>query len=172
MTFILEMAHILPRVLHKMFDIVLRDYNDSNSEWKGQKYPRPCELMGGRKLLWVRQRCNLSLFDPLLCHKKVIKTKRLQWRTFAHSHCMCCCFFRCEEEDVEMSDDALTVLTKIGMDASLRYSIQLITAANLVCRKRKVSAGHKQLSVTISSQTQSKCWTQTTGRHHFQSNAK
>ncbi|KAK7098346.1 ruvB-like 2 [Littorina saxatilis] len=44
---------------------------------------------------------------------------------------------RCEEEDVEMSDDALTVLTKIGMDASLRYSIQLITAAHLVCRKRK-----------------------------------
>ncbi|XP_076450936.1 ruvB-like 2 [Babylonia areolata] len=44
---------------------------------------------------------------------------------------------RCEEEDVEMSDDALTVLTKIGIDASLRYSIQLITAANLVCRKRK-----------------------------------
>ena len=49
-----------------------------------------------------------------------------------------------------MSDDALTVLTKIGMDASLRYSIQLITAANLVSRKRKVSAGHKQLAVTIS----------------------
>ena len=63
---------------------------------------------------------------------------------------MWCCFFRCEEEDVEMSDDALTVLTKIGMDASLRYSIQLITAANLVSRKRKVSAGHKQLPVTIS----------------------
>jgi RuvB-like protein 2 len=38
-----------------------------------------------------------------------------------------------------MSDDALTVLTKIAMDTSLRYSIQLITAANLVCRKRKVS---------------------------------
>ncbi|KAH9491850.1 RuvB-like 2 [Bulinus truncatus] len=44
---------------------------------------------------------------------------------------------RCEEEDVEMSEDALTVLTRIGMETSLRYSIQLITAANLVCRKRK-----------------------------------
>ena len=44
---------------------------------------------------------------------------------------------RCEEEDVEMSDDALTVLTRIGMETSLRYSIQLITAAHLVCRKRK-----------------------------------
>merc|ERR1711963_1342743 len=46
---------------------------------------------------------------------------------------------RCEEEDVEMSDDALTVLTRIGMETSLRYSIQLITAADLVCRKRKGS---------------------------------
>ncbi|XP_006823461.1 ruvB-like 2 [Saccoglossus kowalevskii] len=44
---------------------------------------------------------------------------------------------RCEEEDVEISDDAITVLTKIGMETSLRYSIQLITAANLVSRKRK-----------------------------------
>ncbi|CAC5417213.1 RUVBL2 [Mytilus coruscus] len=44
---------------------------------------------------------------------------------------------RCEEEDVEMTDDALTVLTRIGMETSLRYSIQLITAANLVSRKRK-----------------------------------
>ena len=44
---------------------------------------------------------------------------------------------RCEEEDVEMTDDALTVLTKIGMETSLRYSIQLITTANLVSRKRK-----------------------------------
>jgi RuvB-like protein 2 len=44
---------------------------------------------------------------------------------------------RCEEEDVEMSDDALTVLTKIGKETSLRYSIQLITTANLVCKKRK-----------------------------------
>ncbi|KAK3101578.1 hypothetical protein FSP39_004586 [Pinctada imbricata] len=44
---------------------------------------------------------------------------------------------RCEEEDVEMSDDALTVLTRIGVETSLRYAIQLITTANLVCRKRK-----------------------------------
>lgn len=44
---------------------------------------------------------------------------------------------RCEEEDVEMSDEALIVLTKIGKETSLRYSIQLITAANLVSKKRK-----------------------------------
>jgi RuvB-like protein 2 len=44
---------------------------------------------------------------------------------------------RCEEEDVEMSDDALTVLTRIGKETSLRYAIQLITAASHVCRRRK-----------------------------------
>lgn len=46
---------------------------------------------------------------------------------------------RCEEEDVEMSDDAMTVLTRIGMETSLRYAIQLITTANLVARKRKAT---------------------------------
>ena len=45
---------------------------------------------------------------------------------------------RCEEEDVEMSEDAQGILTHIGMETSLRYAMQLITAANLVCRKRKV----------------------------------
>lgn len=34
---------------------------------------------------------------------------------------------RCEEEDCEIADDALTVLTKIAVDASLRYSIQVST---------------------------------------------
>ncbi len=45
---------------------------------------------------------------------------------------------RCEEEDVEMSDDALSILTKIGKETSLRYAIQLITTASLACKKRKV----------------------------------
>ncbi|XP_076039901.1 ruvB-like helicase 2 rept isoform X2 [Oratosquilla oratoria] len=44
---------------------------------------------------------------------------------------------RCEEEDCEIHDDALTVLTKIGSETSLRYAIQLITLANLAARKRK-----------------------------------
>jgi RuvB-like protein 2 len=46
---------------------------------------------------------------------------------------------RCEEEDVEMTEEALEILTQIGLETSLRYSIHLITAANLVSRKRKVS---------------------------------
>jgi len=44
---------------------------------------------------------------------------------------------RCEEEDVEMTEDAKELLTKIGVETSLRYAIQLITAASLVAIKRK-----------------------------------
>ena len=36
-----------------------------------------------------------------------------------------------------MADDALTLLTSIAGNTSLRYAIQLITTASLVCRKRK-----------------------------------
>merc|ERR1712159_857686 len=44
---------------------------------------------------------------------------------------------RAEEEDVEMTDSAKELLTKIGSDSSLRYAIHLITVANLVAMKRK-----------------------------------
>merc|ERR1712224_667641 len=44
---------------------------------------------------------------------------------------------RAEEEDVEMTDEAKDLLTKIGTESTLRYAIHLITAANLVCIKRK-----------------------------------
>jgi len=44
---------------------------------------------------------------------------------------------RCEEEDVEMSDDAKDLLTRIAMETSLRYAIHMIMAASLVCNKRK-----------------------------------
>merc|ERR1711871_375388 len=44
---------------------------------------------------------------------------------------------RCEEEDVEMADDAKDLLTRIAMETSLRYAIHMIMAASLVCSKRK-----------------------------------
>jgi len=44
---------------------------------------------------------------------------------------------RCEEEDVTMGEDAKVLLTKIAQSTSLRYGIQLITSASLVCAKRK-----------------------------------
>ncbi|EPY34587.1 RuvB-like protein 2 [Strigomonas culicis] len=46
---------------------------------------------------------------------------------------------RCEEEDVEMDEDAVTLLTMLGQSTSLRYVLQLITTANLVAQKRKSS---------------------------------
>lgn len=47
---------------------------------------------------------------------------------------------RCDEEEVEMSKDAKLLLTKIGVETSLRYAIHLITAAALACQKRKGKA--------------------------------
>merc|ERR1711907_28947 len=46
---------------------------------------------------------------------------------------------RCEEEDVEMSDDAKDLLTRIAMETSLRYAIHMIMAASLVSLKRKAT---------------------------------
>ena len=46
---------------------------------------------------------------------------------------------RCEEEDVEMTDDAKQLLTKIGMETSLRYAIHMITTAALAAAKRKAA---------------------------------
>jgi RuvB-like protein 2 len=36
-----------------------------------------------------------------------------------------------------MNKDALDLLTKIGMETSLRYAIQMITISSLCCQKRK-----------------------------------
>merc|ERR1711934_1062608 len=44
---------------------------------------------------------------------------------------------RTEEEDVEMTDEAKDLLTKIGVESTLRYAIHLITVSNLVAMKRK-----------------------------------
>ena len=44
---------------------------------------------------------------------------------------------RCDEEDVAIADDAKDILTRIALDTSLRYAIQLITAARLVAAKRR-----------------------------------
>ncbi len=46
---------------------------------------------------------------------------------------------RCEEEDVELSEDALEFLTQIGVETTLRYAIQLITTSSLLAAKRKAS---------------------------------
>ena len=45
---------------------------------------------------------------------------------------------------MELSEEAHTVLTRIGMETSLRYAIQLISTAGLVCTKRKVTTTTQQ----------------------------
>lgn len=46
---------------------------------------------------------------------------------------------RCEEEDVELEEEALNALTVIAQETSLRYAIQLITTSHLVAQKRKAN---------------------------------
>ena len=46
---------------------------------------------------------------------------------------------RCQEEDVTMTADAQSLLTKIGFETSLRYAIHLITVSHLCAKKRKVT---------------------------------
>jgi len=46
---------------------------------------------------------------------------------------------RCTEEQVEMTDDALELLTRIAQETSMRYAIQMIMTSNLVAKKRKSS---------------------------------
>ena len=46
---------------------------------------------------------------------------------------------RAEEEDVELDQDGLELLTKIGVECSLRYAILLISICQLVATKRRSS---------------------------------
>lgn len=46
---------------------------------------------------------------------------------------------RCEEEDCNMSTEAMTILSKLARQTSLRYAIQLITTSNLISRRRKAA---------------------------------
>lgn len=46
---------------------------------------------------------------------------------------------RCEEEDVQLTEKAQQLLTKIAETTSLRYAIQIITASALVAQKRRAT---------------------------------
>ena len=46
---------------------------------------------------------------------------------------------RCDEEDVAMEDEALTLLTRIGQETSLRYSMYLIAPAALAAANRRAT---------------------------------
>jgi RuvB-like protein 2 len=44
---------------------------------------------------------------------------------------------RCQEEDVQLSPEASTVLTTMALQTTLRYALNLIACAQVVSRKRK-----------------------------------
>ncbi|KAF9048262.1 TIP49-domain-containing protein [Hymenopellis radicata] len=47
---------------------------------------------------------------------------------------------RCQEEDVTLTSDATTVLTSMAMSTTLRYSLNLISCAQVLARKRKAES--------------------------------
>lgn len=61
----------------------------------------------------------------------------------------CACFLwaaslttagRCQEEDVTLTSDALTVLTTMTAQTTLRYALNIISCAQVLARKRKAEA--------------------------------
>lgn len=44
---------------------------------------------------------------------------------------------RCEEEDVNLAETALNILTGMAADTTLRYVLNLISCAQMLARKRK-----------------------------------
>ena len=70
----------------------------------------------------------LDLLDRLL----IVSTE-----PYTHDEIRKILVVRCEEEDVEMADDAMELLARIGTETSLRYAIQMIIAAFLAAEKRK-----------------------------------
>jgi len=70
----------------------------------------------------------LDLLDRLM----IVSTE-----PYSHDEIRSILAVRCEEEDVEMTEDALELLASIGMETSLRYAIHMIVTASLSAEKRK-----------------------------------
>jgi RuvB-like protein 2 len=70
----------------------------------------------------------LDLLDRLM----IVSTE-----PYAHDEVRKILSVRCEEEDVEMADDAMELLARIGIETSLRYAIHMIIASSLAATKRK-----------------------------------
>ncbi|ORZ23547.1 RuvB-like 2 [Absidia repens] len=115
----IECFSFLNRALEDdMAPVVIMATNRGITNIRGTKYKSPHGIP-------------VDLLDRLL----IISTKAYEEKEISQILTI-----RCQEEDVEMTDEAKDLLTKIGVETSLRYSIHLITAANLVARKRKAPA--------------------------------
>jgi RuvB-like protein 2 len=72
----------------------------------------------------------LDLLDRLM----IVSTE-----PYSHDEIRSILSVRCEEEDVEMTEDALELLARIGVETSLRYAIHMIVTASLSAEKRKIT---------------------------------
>ncbi|ORY91187.1 RuvB-like 2 [Syncephalastrum racemosum] len=115
----IECFSFLNRALEdEMAPVVIMASNRGVTKIRGTKYKSPHGIP-------------VDLLDRML----IISTSAYDEKEIKHILTI-----RCQEEDVEMTEDAKDVLTKIGGETSLRYAIHLITAASLVARKRKATA--------------------------------
>lgn len=57
----------------------------------------------------------------------------------------------CQEEDVTLAPEALSVLTTMALETTLRYALNLISTANVVARRRK--------SPTVGMEDLKRCYT-------------
>ncbi|KAI8085138.1 RuvB-like 2 [Halteromyces radiatus] len=115
----IECFSFLNRALEDdMAPVVIMATNRGITNIRGTKYKSPHGIP-------------VDLLDRLL----IISTKAYEEKEISEILTI-----RCQEEDVDMTEEAKDLLTKIGVETSLRYSIHLITAANLVARKRKAPA--------------------------------
>lgn len=111
----IECFSFLNRALeNEMAPILVMATNRGNTQIRGTSYTAPHGIP-------------IDLLDrTTIIHTELYREHEL--RQILH--------IRCEEEDCEMAEEALTVLTRIGAETSLRYAIQLITLAALVSRRR------------------------------------
>jgi len=59
-------------------------------------------------------------------------------------------YHRAQEQEVELEPNALSLLTKIGQETSLRYASHLITASNMIASKRSSKKSVNQDDVSRS----------------------
>ncbi|ODV83239.1 hypothetical protein CANARDRAFT_30179 [[Candida] arabinofermentans NRRL YB-2248] len=56
---------------------------------------------------------------------------------------------RSQEEEIELNDDSLSLLTKIGLETSLRYASNLISVSYQLAKKKRLQSNNGGLKVSI-----------------------
>ena len=70
--------------------------------------------------------------------QQIIQIRSVRWKIMPIVGLIYEIFFpRCEEEDVTLTAEALSVLTSMAVQTTLRYALNLISCAQVLARKRK-----------------------------------